>query len=727
MFSIKRYQPLAQYADIGARWALWSTSSQPTDPWSNVPADPMNEVTFVSRLGAVTRVRAEKRIADGEPLLIYSGEVEEKQVDPVTGKPLRCDIRLNAKNGTKLVSGEMKRPEHSEGRDPRNESLREDARNKAIARGLPFYFTCNMADIVLYEVATKPDEADREIGEFHLAKIKNSREVQANIALIEAEWINFLDELERRLETVATTRPSVTTRDVIIVRDAIQTIADEAIDRVMRHVLEDEALADEIRDEALNQFGLSVALDSEQLAETRHELQQILRLGAFVVAQKLLLYRVLAEVGPKRGTSFSLDNVPSVGGSSDPLFIQAVVNRAAAHAMERSKDYETAFLLKPLDEVIFTQPNTPEEALECRVGDVWQGLFDALAEVAWTAISRNLVGFLYEALVDPEFQHDLGQYYTPEDIVDLLVTFAIRESTDVAIDPACGGGSFLRSTYHRKRDLGATHEQALAEIWGCEITAFAAELSTVTLATADPHEPAAYPQILLRDFFTLVPGMNTELQLPDRAESLKIPDEYDAIIGNPPYISYRRQTNQSNVATALGRMAGSLDLPQFSGKSDEYVWFMAYGTKFLRVGGRFCFVVSAAILFSDYGIPLIRFLGRQYRIRAVVDSAVERWFPEADTNTVLVFLEREDNAALRENNEIRFLRFRRPLARLLPVPDDPDRREALEELMDEILSAPRGDFDPRFMVNVEKQGKHGGLTFLDSGVPDEEDESEESN
>ena len=629
---------------------------------------------------------------------------------------MRCDIRLNASNGRKLASGEMKRPEHKDGRDARSEALREDARNKAVARGLPYYFTCNMAEVVLYQVATAPAALDKEVRSVQLAPINRSSQVLANWADIEANWIAFIDDLEERLRAVETTRPSVATRDVIIVRDTITAIAEEAIDRVMHKAVSDQTFADQIRTEAFASFGFPVALDDKDLALTREELLQVLRLGAFVVAQKLLLYRVLAEVGPKRSDPFKLDPLPSLSMTTDPSAVQAILHQAAAHAIKRSKDYETAFSLHPLDEVLFLSPDSAAEIAACAVGEVWQNLLVALDDVSWEAISRNIIGYLYEAIVWQEFRHELGQYYTPEDVVDLLVTFAIRESADSVLDPACGGGSFLRSAYDRKRDLGATHEQALRETWGIEITAFAAELSTVTLATADPYEPAAYPRVLLNDFFNVKPGMVTELQLPDQTSALRVPATFDAIIGNPPYISYRRQTNQPNVLKALGRIASKLDLPEFSGKSDEYVWFMTYGTSFLQDRGRFSFIVSAAILFSDYGIPLIRFIGNNYRIVAVIDSSVERWFPDADTNTVMLFLEKEPDDSLRAENDIRFVRLRRPLAQLLPGVNAADRRDRLEDLVDDLVTANAGESDPRFMVNVVKQGGHGGL-FIGGTLP----------
>ncbi len=691
-----------------------------------MPLEPMNEVTFVGRLGSFTSVRAERRRTAGLPVLIALGDVEERQQDPVTRRIKRCDIRLSSASGRKLASGEMKRPEVPEGRDPRNESLRQDARAKAVGRGLPYYFTCNMAEVVLYEVAPRPGEEDKEVKSYTLAPVRHSREVEANIAQIEEGWATFLDELEEKLQAVASARPSVTSEDVLALKNAIYAIADEALLRVERALRDDPSLADDVREEALRTFGLPVALNPRFPAQQRAEVLQAIRLGIFVVAQKLVLYRVLAEVGPRRATTFTLDTLNLPETSTDPLVVRALLDRAVAQAITRSRDYETAFLPTPLVDVVFTAPLGPDEVAECRVGEVWAELARAVESASWTAIERNLVGFLYEVIVEPDFRRELGQFYTREDVVDVLTSFAVRTPADVVLDPSAGGGSFVRSAYQRKRELGAQHEQALAGVWAFEIAAFAAELTTITLATADPHEPAAYPRVLLRDFFDVKPGVTTDLQLPGDPEPLKVPATFDAVIGNPPYISYRHQTSQSKVISALSKAPKTVHFPRFSGKSDEFVWFLAHATTFLGEGGRLAFVVSSALLFSDYGIPLIRFLGSHYRIVAVVDSMVERWFVDADTNTVLLMLERTNDAQARRENNIRFIRLRRPFAQLLPAPHETTRRQALEDLVDELTGLPAGEADPRFVAKLVPQGDQGGLEFVPRAAEDGVELGEES-
>lgn len=680
------------------------------DETVSVPLETINEITFVARLGAATRVRAEQKRARGEHVLIARGDVEEKQVDD-EGRVRRCDIRLSSVSGRKLVSGEMKRPEVPEGRDPRNESLRADARRKAIARGLPYYFTCNMAEVVLYATPSRPGEFDREETSFHLAPIKHSGETEAYQVQIESSWSAFLDDLEGRLSSVDSSRPVVSNSDLMLLRKAIYAVADEAIDRVAARVVADASVAGDARTRTRELFGFPVDLKPEFPAQLRDELLQILRLSAFVVAQKLILQRVLQETGPKKATPFELDPVRVDANSRDPNYVRMVFDAAFAQARLRSGDYQTAFDADPMPELLFVPPRAAEEVSECRAGTVWSNLVSDVNSVAWASISRNLIGFLYEVIVEPRFRHELGQYYTPEDVVDLLVSFAVLTPSDTVLDPASGGGSFLRSAYQRKRDLGANHEATLEDVWGFEITGFAAELSTITLATSDTHEPAAYPRVILRDFFELAPGMNTDLAIPGLSERVRIPAEYDAVVGNPPYISYRHQKNQAKVVGALARLPSNVDLPRFSGKSDAFVWFFAHSTQFLREGGRLSFVVSSALLFADYGVPLIAFLGRHYKIVAVVDSAVERWFPDADTNTVMLMLERCSNEELRAANPIRFVRLRRKLAQLLPPSTDLERRSSLEEFVSDIVGAHAGTGDPRMMVNVVEQGAHGGLAF----------------
>ena len=91
-------------------------------------SEPINEITFVAWLSTRTALWRQLRDDDDKETLIYAGAIEDRPRDPNTGTVRRCDMRLSSKSGRRLASGEFKRPEVPEGRDPRSEALRADAR-----------------------------------------------------------------------------------------------------------------------------------------------------------------------------------------------------------------------------------------------------------------------------------------------------------------------------------------------------------------------------------------------------------------------------------------------------------------------------------------------------------------------------------------------------------------------------------------------------------------------
>jgi hypothetical protein len=309
-----------------------------------MPADAINELTFAGWLAEFTGTRAQRCRDEGEVPLIASGEIEERQLD-ADGRVRRCDLRFNSPTGRKLASGELKKPEVQHGRDPRNENLRADARRKALARGLPFYFTCNMATVVLFAIADAPGQLDREIAAFELAPISRSSQAAAYRDKIAAGWTDFLDALESQLSAFAKTRPTVTTDDVIAIRNAIFAVADEVLPRAERRVKEHPDIAEDLRNVARRSFNFGAALEARYPDKFREELSQMLRFGAFVVAQKLVLYRVLQDAGPRRTDPFQLDELSVPEVSTDPQAVRAGLDRAFSPAIPVAYASPTSLML----------------------------------------------------------------------------------------------------------------------------------------------------------------------------------------------------------------------------------------------------------------------------------------------------------------------------------------------------------------------------------------------
>ncbi len=286
-----------------------------------------------------------------------------------------------------------------------------------------------------------------------------------------------------------------------------------------------------------------------------------------------------------------------------------------------------------------------------------------------------------------------GQFETPPEVVDLVLGFCLRQPGDTLLDPSCGQGVFLSGADRYRRWLANDGRDAPAsKLWGVEIDPVVASIAQESL-------PA---RILVSDFFCLQPGE-------------ELPGSFDCVVGNPPYTRAEWlggiADDADYKATIMRRATFGLDgasLAQMSKRSGLHAFFLVHGFKFLSPRGRFGFVVSNSWLDVDYGIGLKRFLLEHFKIIAVVESAVERWFDQAKVNTCLLILERCDDPDGRARNQVRFARLWRPLSAFIARPlDSAGRAVEVENLIVRLLPgrsrvagdvrvrvAPQGDLKP---------------------------------
>ncbi|HEY9231301.1 MAG TPA: N-6 DNA methylase [Blastocatellia bacterium] len=255
-------------------------------------------------------------------------------------------------------------------------------------------------------------------------------------------------------------------------------------------------------------------------------------------------------------------------------------------------------------------------------------------------------------------RHRYGQHYTPGDVARLLAAFAVRAAADLVFDPACGDGRLLAEAINVKRQLAvqAPPECLARAVFGIDRSAQAAALAAATGA-----------QVGQADFFNVEPGE----QLTDR---LRLPQNFDAVIGNPPYIRQEVMgaPDKRRIARRLAsdrQLASEVNWPRWSGRSDIYVYFFARAIRFLKAGGRLVFLTASSWLDAGYGAALRQFLLNNFRVIAVIESTAESFFADASVNTSIAVLEREPDAERRAANLIRFVQLNATLAAILNQPE----------------------------------------------------------
>ena len=253
-------------------------------------------------------------------------------------------------------------------------------------------------------------------------------------------------------------------------------------------------------------------------------------------------------------------------------------------------------------------------------------------------------------------RHRYGQHYTPPEVATLLAAFAVRSPRDLVFDPSCGDGRLLVEAAKIKRELSAPGREAdstsLREVFGVERSASAIELARQSSAC-----------VALADFFDVEPGASLN-------EAMRLPSEFDAIIGNPPYIRQevigsRDKGRIQSRARSDRKALPEVFWPRWSGRSDIYVYFFAHSIRFLRNGGRLVFLTASSWLDAGYGAALREFLLKNFRVIAVIESAAESFFADASINTCITVLERQTNPRARQGNSIKFVQFNRTVRELL--------------------------------------------------------------
>lgn len=350
---------------------------------------------------------------------------------------------------------------------------------------------------------------------------------------------------------------------------------------------------------------------------------------------------------------------------------------------------------------------------ECE--DTLSGLIKKLNEYNFVKLKEDIIGEIFENLIPETERRKLGQYFTREDLVDLIIGFVVNSPDGFYCDPTCGSGTFLNRLYSRIKTLSAhrkKHNQLLSQIWGIDIAKFPAELATIILFRHDISNYRNFPRIKVSDFFDVTPGQEFEFPPPKATpgvftkEKLNIPD-FDGMVGNFPFI--RQEQIESKVKGYKKKLTNILlkdwqdEYPDLfktrnkkpdlnlSGQADIYAYLFIHGAKFIKNEGRMGFISSNSYLDVGYGYELKKFFLRKFKVIAVVASWAEPWFDFASVNTVFTILERCDDAKERQNHAVKFVKIKKKLQDLIPFHDlmnDEERRwNHIDRLIDKIENA----------------------------------------
>ena len=614
---------------------------------------PVDERTFAAEVaGWVTE------ILNGRPDLPF---IRASVEDHVQGTARRHDFRLYRRHtGQPVLTGEIKMPDSAQGKHPLNADLVEDALGKANQAGVRYCFTWNVRQFVLFDshmpgvpLAQRHIEGPTDVVE---ASVSDDLRQDRALEAIRGFWERFLEQFAELISGRRAFEPSpLDQRFISWLEGALEDPIAHTEDALAMLSRTDSELNDK-----LNLWMLSQGWElSSQPEQRKQNLGRASRLSSYILLTRLVFYQVLRR-------RFRRMSPLTTDGIDTPEHLREILDARFDEAVRYPHDYETVFVPDEDDlgcTIPFLSPTAP--------GD-WARLIQRIEEFDFSSLDFDVIGQLYERLISSSERRRFGQFYTSPDVVDLINAFCIRDPDDRVLDPACGGGTFLVRAYSRKRTLAQSssgpplsHERLLDDIFGIDVAAFPAQLSTINLAVRHLSDEGNYPRVAKASFFDAQAGIPL-YDIPLTGDSVRriALEEVDAVVGNPPYI---RQEGIGRVDKSIYAELFRKEWPgqtKLSGRSDIYAYFFSHAAHFLKPGGYLGFVTSIGWLDTEYGFRLQEFFLRNFTIVAVIESQVEKWFEDARVTTVVTILRREPNRTKREDNSVRFIQLRKPLAEI---------------------------------------------------------------
>jgi hypothetical protein len=298
------------------------------------------------------------------------------------------------------------------------------------------------------------------------------------------------------------------------------------------------------------------------------------------------------------------------------------------------------------------------------------------------------LGRLYEKYLPREERKNLGEFYTPDEVIDYIldsveyIPSKAIESKDL-IDPACGSGGFLVRATRRLiarnavKFEKATPKEALdnkrwsevysrltpkeceeivnsiaMHIHGFDINPFAVSISEMNLLfqvidlyskAVKENQSFKIPRFKIYETDSLeLPTDQTNLvqfysatgkSLAKDKDSIDVlkKKKYDFVIGNPPWLGILKMEKQT--------LAMYSQYLSAKGKFDIYVLFIELGVKMLNQHGKLGYITQNRFLKVGYAEALRDYIAKNVAIRQIVDFGDIKIFTDATNYPCILILE----------------------------------------------------------------------------------------
>jgi type I restriction enzyme M protein len=275
--------------------------------------------------------------------------------------------------------------------------------------------------------------------------------------------------------------------------------------------------------------------------------------------------------------------------------------------------------------------------------EVIYSVVEKLQGISLSRTELDSKGRAFEIFLKKIFRGEMGQYFTPREIVRFMVNFIKPTVDDVVIDPACGSGGFLlyildkvrRETESKLEPDNAKRlwrDFALYNLYGIEVNS---QLSRIAMMNMIIHEDG-HSNIENNDALDTVSKFNPR-------RDIKL-GKYTLLLTNPPFGATVSEKEHRYLADYL---LGSKEHKRKQQRTE--VLFIERCLDFLKEDGRMGIVLPDGILGNPSTSYVRKFILENSQITGVISLPSHTFTPSGvpTINTSLLFLQKKKGGAQR--------------------------------------------------------------------------------
>ena len=261
-----------------------------------------------------------------------------------------------------------------------------------------------------------------------------------------------------------------------------------------------------------------------------------------------------------------------------------------------------------------------------------------------TKIKEDTLGVLFEKLIKEEEKKDLGQFYTPQEIVNYMINFLEIKPESNILDPTCGCGVFLVTAYNHLKRINSN---AIQNIYGVDLNNSATKIARINLWLRNGQNLNSL-KILEKNI--KIGNSIVENRFVDKKafnwkeEFSNVLNEggFDFIIGNPPYVTLKNKIDYDVNESFFSEIA--------NGSTNAASLVIAKSYELLKEGGIMAFVLPKTLIRVNSYSRLREFLLDNSRILHIYDLGA--CFKDVRGEQIVLFIQKTNKKEQIENNKV---------------------------------------------------------------------------